>query len=58
MKEISFEKVIESCERAGLSNDMSCQIINDIGVAYGAINEESQDDLFYMEKMRRIKMKS
>ena len=38
-------KIVETSERAGLSSDMACQIINDVSASVGAISETNQKNV-------------
>ena len=57
VNEDALEKVVETVERAGISDNMACQIINDVKVALGVITKDDQSQVLYMEKMRKMKLK-
>ena len=50
-----LKNIIETVERAGISSNMACQIINDVKASTGKITTENQDGVLYSKKLDRLK---
>ena len=52
-----YEKVVETVERRGLSNNMAAHLINDTLAACGEITDKDQGEVFYKKKVERMRNK-